>query len=474
MIVTNQFQSITCNFKPIIRYDSMEGRPYIVAPMVMLTEGVHNGSNGALFYPREELSKTPAVWNHKPIVVYHPSSGTACDPDILTNRKIGIIMNTRFEDGKLKAEAWLEESRIKEVDNRILDAIQNNKMMELSTGLFTDNEEISGKYGDEEYIAIAKNYRPDHLAILPDLKGACSIDDGAGFLRLNSENSVKQEKMDPQKVCIRLNYDKLVINDKSYREIAQELSQQIKEGWIEDVFEDYFIYGKGGDNSYKMYKQGYIVDNGIVKLKGVTEEVVRTVSYVTKNDKILSKNFERTNKMDKSKLIESLILNENTQWKKEDEAFLNTLSDDVLQKMVPIENKKNENKEQENEKEDEREKAVCLSESEKNDIQLNTDKPQTVEEYIKNAPKDIQEVLLNGLNSFKQEKAKLIAKITANKKNIFSKEQLESKNIQELQAIAALAVETVNNYSGQGDSPDIVENAEEPLIMPVLNFNKNE
>ena len=178
--------------------------------------------------------------------------------------------------------------------------------------------------------------------------------------------------------------------------------------------------------------------------------------------------------MDKSKLIESLILNENTQWKKEDEAFLNTLSDDVLQKMVPIENKKNENKEQENEKEDEREKAVCLSESEKNDIQLNTDKPQTVEEYIKNAPKDIQEVLLNGLNSFKQEKAKLIAKITANKKNIFSKEQLESKNIQELQAIAALAVETVNNYSGQGDSPDIVENAEEPPIMPVLNFNKNE
>ena len=182
---------VTMNLSPMIRHDSMEGRPYIVVPMIMLTEGVHAGSNGPLYYPGDELAKTPMVWNHKPIVVYHPQINgvgvSACDPIILTNRKIGIILNARFEDGKLHAEAWLEVERVKLVDNRILESLEAGKTVELSTGLFTDNETTEGTWNDEGYTAIARNYRPDHLAILPDKKGACSIEDGAGLLRLNEE-----------------------------------------------------------------------------------------------------------------------------------------------------------------------------------------------------------------------------------------------------------------------------------------------
>ena len=56
-----------------VRHDRMEGREYLVAPMAMITEGVHNGSQGPLYYPWDELSKFPQVWNMKPVVVYHPS-----------------------------------------------------------------------------------------------------------------------------------------------------------------------------------------------------------------------------------------------------------------------------------------------------------------------------------------------------------------------------------------------------------------
>ncbi|GAG82219.1 unnamed protein product, partial [marine sediment metagenome] len=63
---------ITANFTGITRYDTMEGREYLVAPMIMIVEGVLNGSEGAGLYPADELSKTPQVWNHKPVVVYHP------------------------------------------------------------------------------------------------------------------------------------------------------------------------------------------------------------------------------------------------------------------------------------------------------------------------------------------------------------------------------------------------------------------
>jgi hypothetical protein len=65
-------QNVTTNMGSAIRHDSMEGRDYLVAPMVMITEGVHNGSGGSLYYSKEELEKTPESWNHKPVVVYNP------------------------------------------------------------------------------------------------------------------------------------------------------------------------------------------------------------------------------------------------------------------------------------------------------------------------------------------------------------------------------------------------------------------
>lgn len=186
----NQFSSITSNLeikKVKTRYETFEGKQYLVVPCVMLTEGVHTGSMGSLYYPSQELSKIPSIWNSKPVVVYHPQfngqSVSACDPIILEKYRIGELFNTKWEDGKLKTECWIDEEKTKQVDIRVLETIQNGKMMEVSTGLFTDNENAEGEWNGEKYQAIARNYRPDHLAILPDLKGACSIEDGAGLLR---------------------------------------------------------------------------------------------------------------------------------------------------------------------------------------------------------------------------------------------------------------------------------------------------
>lgn len=171
-------------------YQTLEGKRYLVVSMAMLTEGVHSGSNGPLYYPKEELAKTPVVWNTKPIVVYHPEQNgkgvSATLPEILETRKVGMVMNTKF-DNKLRAEAWLDEAKLKKVDKRVLNSIQKGEMVEVSTGLFTDNIQKEGEWNGEKYKAIATNYRPDHLAILPDRVGACSIADGAGLLQLNEE-----------------------------------------------------------------------------------------------------------------------------------------------------------------------------------------------------------------------------------------------------------------------------------------------
>src|SRR3990172_9987650 len=61
------FQYIVTNLKPVVRHDSMEDRDWLVGPVQMITEGVHNGSDGPIFYPAAELAKMTAVWNHKPV-----------------------------------------------------------------------------------------------------------------------------------------------------------------------------------------------------------------------------------------------------------------------------------------------------------------------------------------------------------------------------------------------------------------------
>ncbi len=181
--ISKSFEKIVANFTGNVRHDKMGGRNYLVAPMVMMVEGVLSGTAGPIKYEAEDMSRFPAAWNNKPVVVYHPGQGqSACDPDILTTQGIGVIMNARIDnvDGKtaLKAEAWFEEERANVVDNRIMEAVENNKPMELSTGLFVEVEKVD----NEDYIGIARNFQPDHLALLPDMKGACSLSDGAGFL----------------------------------------------------------------------------------------------------------------------------------------------------------------------------------------------------------------------------------------------------------------------------------------------------
>jgi len=176
-----------------IEIRDLEGREHYVVPVVMLTEGVHNGSQGPLYYPAEELQQTAHYWNGKPIVVYHPdmyTAGWAGCPTVFNKQKVGTVFNARFEKGKLKADAWIDKQRVGQVDRRIVEAIQTKKPMEVSTGLFTDNLQQRGQWNGTRYEAIARNHRPDHLAILPDLRGACSLDDGAGLIRNAWEDDV--------------------------------------------------------------------------------------------------------------------------------------------------------------------------------------------------------------------------------------------------------------------------------------------
>lgn len=188
-----------------LRTEYLEGEKYLVAPVVLMTPDVHDGSRGPLLYRERELDDYSPAWNHKPIVLNHPKKGIACTRDFLNQYKMGILLGTEFKRKKQRAEAWFNEKRTAMVSPQTLTKIKRREMMEVSTGLFVDQKGGPGKFHGKQYKAIAANHKPDHLAILPDSEGACGIKDGGGLFQLNAKRKSRIREMVRSEVSKMLN-----------------------------------------------------------------------------------------------------------------------------------------------------------------------------------------------------------------------------------------------------------------------------
>lgn len=154
----------------------IDGKTYLVCQCVMIREGVHAGSKGPIFYSANALQASVADWNFKPVTILHPKN-----PDVLLPQSVGFIANTRLLNGKLIADLWLEQDRLGIVDARVLNAVKANKTIEVSTGLYLEHEQAAGNWQGKSYVAKANKLIPHHLAILPDVEGACSRAAGCGL-----------------------------------------------------------------------------------------------------------------------------------------------------------------------------------------------------------------------------------------------------------------------------------------------------
>ena len=467
-----------------IRHETLQGRRYIVAPTAMLTEGVHAGSSGPLLYREDECRKAAPAWNMKPITVYHPEIAgkgvSACDPIILERQQVGMLLNTRWA-GKLRCEAWIDEKRAAAVDQRVLDAIEQNKIMEVSTGLFTDNVGEPGEWEGVPYDAEATNHQPDHLALLPDRIGACSIADGAGLLQLN-EAAKDGGGVDVTRLLAREmdTLRRMVGNAMSHSNIHTALSKALQDKvgdamvWIVDIYDAFVIYEMDGDK--KLYKRPYAMEDAGPMLTGGPEEVVRVTEYRTPDGAFVGNDDdpptdERSYGMNKEDLVAALIANAATQWGEDDREALMGLDIGVLSKLAPVANADDDG-----------------DTDGKPDEDATDEGPITMEAYVAAAPPEFRDVLVNGLKAHKTAKAGLIKTITDNADNAFTPEFLETKGLEELRGIAALASsgkdkETHNPapvpmFHGAATPAGVVTNdgepTEAPLVAPTMNFGAEE
>jgi hypothetical protein len=348
--------------------------------------------------------------------------------------------------------------------------------------LYTDKVEEEGVWNGEEYTWVAKNFRPDHLALLPDLKGACSVADGAGFLRVNEEGKdVELFRVDKKDVLA------MVANEMSHESVRSLLSSALREtkenAWIEEVYDAFFIYEEEG----KLWKYNYIEDGGLVTLEGTPEQVLRVTEYRTLTGTFVGNMNSNTkgDSMDKEKVIKALIDDKKTPWSEDDRKELTAMSDKALEQLTANQEKEEPAPAKPETPAKEEPAATPATEepaadpekpAEEEPEKPAANKAKTAEEYIAEAPESIREVLNSGMATLKREKDKLVQSIIANKQNTFDKEDLEKRSVDELIALARLAgggeipASPQPNYQGLG--PVAEQTTEEPLPIPVMNFEE--
>ncbi len=479
----------------------LHGKEHLIVPVIMMREGVHNGSAGPILHKREELQHYTSAWNGIPVVVPHPTEDgkfiSANIPEVLEEREIGRVFNAHVEGDKLKAEAWIDEEKAENISPRALQMVKDKEPLDVSVGVFTDNEQNTGQWNNQTYQAVAHNYRPDHLAFLPDEQGACSWGDGCG-VRVNRKNEkggihkvtyVINENLELDLKKLSKNGVNLIQLNQGYRDLIEkaqnrldEMDNDFKMHFLAEIYDDEVIYrvDNSQEGEQNFYRQEYDTkEDGEIELTGEPEKVIQKVSYVTANkdvndnDDELNGNTKGDIMSDKEKTpceaIQSLIKSDYTAFDEGDEDWLSNLEEPSVNKLVAMEEKVREKDEESNDDEVmTQEKAVqTLKESFKDS-----------EDFLEIVPDEYSEQMKYGLKLHNEKRKDLIDSITANSK-AFSEDELEKKDMPELEKLASFVDDTSGmDYSGlaggEGPQANTGKDDEEPLLPTGVQANQKQ
>lgn len=381
----------------IINYNR---RKTLVVPVIMLVEGVHTGSAGSVLYREKELSYDPPRWDGIPVMINHPVNERgepirARNPETIL-KSVGNIWNTEYnkEQKKLKAEAWIDIEKFNGVAPMLLQAIQSGLPVEVSTGLFFEMVEEPGIWNDEKYKGVAISYVPDHLALLSNTEGACSYRDGCGIRneknKIASANLTSFEYEDGGKKNMKRTKEQVdFLINCKHLEIADNKENR---KWIEEEM---------SEEEYKALNIAAVKFNECDCNEKKSSDIEKKAIDVQKKlDQLVAM----------SKVIIGAGAGEEGKEKGKEE---------------PIQNAQ-------------KEKVV----------------PKTVEQFLDEVvPMQFKEVLTNSYSQHIQHKNELVSTLLKNEKNLFTKEQLETYDVANLEKLVELAGGDYN-YSGAGGNQE--------------------
>lgn len=460
-----------------IRREMHQGRWHIVVPVVMLKDGVHTANRGALLHLAEEYGRDARAWDDIPVVVQHPTDNdgvyiSAKSPEVIDSQAVGRIFHTAC-NGALKAEAWIDEEKIKQVSPTALSYIQQQRPLDVSTGVVSDEDYTPGNWNGEDYIAIARNHRPDHLALLPGGTGACSWNDGCG-IRANEQKGDKNVDLKKtMKDLSKQGFSVVQINESGAREIGSKIQAKLdamdtdlKFHYLEDFFPNTndFVYKVNIEGSSKLFRRDYQV-NADESLE-FTEEPVGVIKRTnfepiqTNTAKGGMKNMAK----DKGKegccpeQVKLIIQSEHTRFEESDRPWLEGLEKESLIKLLPIDLPKSK-------------PADPPQINETQAIEVLKEQLGTPEKFMELLSGEMKDQMQHGWTLYQAERAKLVEHITANSE--FSAEDLKGESIERLNKLASLAKPDVD-FSLNNAGNEHHDSSQPANIVLPMNVQANE
>lgn len=480
--IVKDVKDINVNFRTATAYEvkkeTIAGQEHLIVPVVMMVEGVHTGNKGPILHYAEELAKSIPDWDGKPVTIFHPMIDgeyvSAYDARVQT--KVGFVRNAHMDDKKLKAEACINVQKLAAVSPKSMEYFEEKKTMEVSIGIFAEDEEVKGIWNNEEYEVIARNHKPDHLALLPGGVGACSVMDGCG-IRVNKKGGKDVNVNEAFKCLIEQGHLNFHLNRQGYQEIVERVwehlyskSNETKDYSMVDVYDDYVVYRVRNKtdafNSSALFKQGYLVnEDGTIELTGEAQKVRRDVNYIVVNNKVNNNQKKEVKMCDKCpEKVDALIAHSATHFTDEDREWLDKMTEDQLDKLIPkVYRRKTE-------------KPAVIDAGEVtvqeawNVIQNNS---KSVDDYLKGLPENVRQQFEKGVEIYTSERKKVVDSILANsEQGEWTENELNDMKLEVLQKIEkALAKRNENNghVYMQGRS-DLGVKTVKPMPIPGVEF----
>ena len=371
----------------------LEGRDYLVAPVIPLVEGVLN----EYLIPADEIGAYVQSWNGIPLPVNHPSNAygdpiSANSPDVIEQACVGRFFGAHMDGHRLMGELWLDVQKCTDLGGEALECLRRLEAglpLEVSTAFYADTVMQQGIYNGARYIGVHRHLRPDHLALLPHTIGACDWRMGCGAPRVQCacqgqaslpppHSNLTPEKASPMPTdkkglfqalgalfrfasgedggepdasTLTTNLTHADLRTALYAALARGRNMMYGPDLIEDI-EDGFVIYKDGE---RCFRRAYSVgDNNEITLTGEAEEVQRDTRYVpvapltTQQDKTMPPAPPRTGapletpktpqgegqSMKKDDSIKALVAHERTAWTEQDAVLLATLTEEQLDRLV--------------------------------------------------------------------------------------------------------------------------------------------
>lgn len=408
---------------------------------VVPSEGKYNGE--AYFATHENIKPDHlAILSAGSIGACSWEDGCGVRINKIKEDKDFVIESITFDRDSFKSphacHAWLRDNNLSELAGTVHN-------VNIDKGKFNVQSALKGKDLEKHRVICLKK----------DEEGKCQVKLKGGILSTNTKGIKSKTFFENYSGLVEFR-ENAELSDVDLRHALYAALEANGEDWfsITGVFSTSVIFERGYGNLYKQFYS--IAEDGSMALNDdafAVRPVTEFVPIVVNSEVELSK--EKL-EMNKEELIKSLIANVQTKYTEEDSTFLNTLSAEQLDKMVPLEVKAPEPSAEEIQAAAEAEatkvEAAKQAEAAKQTEEGATDAPDfsglTPEAALAMLPPGIQEVLSEGLQLQQDRKSFLIKGLVENPNCEYKEDELQKLSANELTRMSKLAGVQAD-YSGQ-------------------------